>query len=193
MRGVDFGWGRVTGTTIKAAGFDFVCRYLSHSPGKNLNVFELADFRANELPAVLVWETTERRCLDGHDAGVTDAQSARQQAKALGIEDPKIYFACDDDFSDDDLGDIEDYFIGVCSVLTSDKVGVYGGLRVVNDIMVQNALAKYGWQTSAWSKRNGVLTWEPKAQLRQVSYNTVLNQVQCDVNESMADDYGQNS
>lgn len=190
IRGVDYGYGKVSGKTIKDAGYDFCCRYLSHSPGKNLSSEELADLRENNLRIVLVYETTERRCMDGFQAGVDDANYAKKLAQGLDLyglfKAPVIYFACDDDFTLDDCATIREYFKGVNSVLGIAHTGVYGGLTVVSDIM-DNNLARYGWQTSAWSR--GI--WYKEAQLRQVAYNLTLDGVQCDIDEAISVDYGQ--
>ena len=98
-KGCDWGYGKIPGHVLVDAGMSFVCRYLSHSPGKNLTGEELLNLKASGLDVVLVWETTERRCTEGRQAGIDDATTALQMAKALSDDASTIYFACDYDFS----------------------------------------------------------------------------------------------
>jgi hypothetical protein len=188
MKGCDWGFGKIGGVNIKKAGYSFVCRYLSHNPKKNLTKEEIADFKENDLDIVVVWETTETRCLEGRQAGEDDANSALELLESLGIQhDVPIYFACDQDFNQAQLEKIKDYFDGVIGMIGVDQTGVYGGYTVVKYIL-DNKLAKYGWQTYAWSHGK----WDDRAQLRQTNiYGPRLQGVECDTDESMQDDFGQ--
>ncbi len=186
MKGIDFGYGKISGNTIKQAGYDFVCRYLSHSPGKNITIAEYNQFKEANLDVVLVWETTARRCLAGHDAGVTDATAAQLQANLLG-DWKVIYFACDDDFNQQQLQQIEEYFNGIQEVLEKSQIGVYGGYSTVKYVLDKD-LAAYAWQTYAWSHGK----WDSRAQLRQTNiYGPKLAGVECDTDENVMDDFGQ--
>ena len=194
MLGVDYSFGKPGGKIIKEQGYEFVARYLS-TPlnSKNLTKDELQDLQANGLKVVLVWETTTGRPLQGYGAGCDDALMAKHLVNALGIEVgllrelPVIYFACDDDFTTEQLKDIQSYFQGINTVLSKSKVGVYGGVNTVG-AMFDADLVTYGWQTAAWS--NGDI--DDRAQLYQSKDGEpVLNGVQCDTNESQKDDFGQ--
>lgn len=188
MKGIDYSFGRPGGKVIKESGYDFVCRYLSNNPKKNLTKDELEDFRENDLKVVLVWETTELRPLGGFSGGAEDAKIAIEQATLLGLPDNKcIYFACDSDFKLSSFKTIEDYFNGIASVLPLNKIGVYGGIIIV-DRLLDYGLCKFAWQTSAWSNK----LWDIRVNLKQFTYPTLLlNKVQCDYNESCTDDFGQ--
>lgn len=186
-KGIDFGYGKVEGSAIKSAGYEFVCRYLSHSPAKNLTSDELTDFHNNNLDVVVVWETTTGRVVEGQDAGVEDAKAAQSQMEALGYPDTAIYFAADDDFQASDQPEINSYLKGVASVIGLDRTGVYSGYGVVKRCF-DSGVVTYGWQTYAWSHSQ----WDDRAQLRQTYiYGPKLQNVQCDTDESVQDDFGQ--
>lgn len=192
MKGIDYGFGRPKPANIKKLGYDFVCRYLSHTPSKNLMQGELLDLRNAGLIIVVVWETTTQRPLAGYDAGVQDAVDAIKQLKNMEAQDqdgnlPVIYFALDDDFGIDNLkGPITEYFKGITSVLPSSRVGVYGGILSVRTLL-DSGLVSYAWQTLAWSHKQ----WDERAQLRQVSTSGPnIDGVECDTNETTSDDFG---
>lgn len=186
MKGIDFGYGKIPAKMIKDAGYKFVCRYLSYSPGKNINKSEYQELKDTHLNVVLVWETLARRCLGGFQAGVLDAQEAKKQADLIGNW-KVIYFACDDDFTEAQLKQIVDYFKGIASILDKDQIGVYGGYDEVKCIL-DASLASYAWQTYAWSHGK----WDDRAQLHQTNiYGPKLAGVDCDIDEAVADDFGQ--
>ncbi len=191
MLGIDYSFSKPKAEHIKAKGYDFVCRYLSHNPDKNLTKAELDSLRAHGLKIVVVWETTTHRPLAGYEAGKKDAVSARKLLVDLGIEqlhnNPVIYFACDYDFLASQQEAINEYFKGVIEVLGLHRTGVYGGNGVVSRVMEAN-LAAYGWQTFAWSHGN----WYSGAQLRQTENGRpIIDGVECDTNENVKEDFGQ--
>lgn len=186
MRGIDYGFGKVPGKIIADAGYQFVGRYLSYNSAKNLNINEVADFHANDLRVIVVWETTTRRCMEGMDAGRQDSQSALTRLEGLGFTNGVIYFACDDDFQEDDMATIESYFKGVGMILPLGRIGVYGGYATVKQ-MFDSGLVKYGWQTYAWSHG----AWDERAQVRQIDiYGPQLDGVDCDTDQTVQDDFG---
>jgi hypothetical protein len=188
MKGIDFSAGRIKGSVIKAAGYDFVCRYLSHSSWKNITKEELNDFKANNLKVVLVWETTETRIDSGTDGGYRDAEDAVAQMKSLGLMTSQpIYFAVDEEIGSTQYLKLNSYLRGVANRLTQRYTGVYGGLSTIKYAFDQG-LVHYGWQTLAWSHHQ----WDARAQLRQTTNGTPkLAGVICDLNESVKDDFGQ--
>jgi hypothetical protein len=136
---------------IKAKGYTFVARYLSHSPAKNLSASELADLRESGLAIVLVWETKADRALSGRGGGFQDATEALAQAQALGMpNDTPLYFAVDFDAQESQQGAVTDYLRGAGDVLGAERVGVYGGYQVVKRCL-DAKVATYAWQTVAWS------------------------------------------
>lgn len=186
MKGIDFSYGKIKGSTIREAGYDFCIRYLSHSPGKNLTKEEYQDFKQNSLLVGVVFETTTSRPLDGFDAGKQDAMSALQQIIAITGKPQVIYFAVDAEYNDSQLDKVGDYFDGVAEVLLKHQIGVYGGYKTVQYVL-DNDLADYAWQTYAWSHGH----WDSRAQLRQTNiYPPKLAGVDIDLNESVSDDNG---
>lgn len=151
MLGLDYSMARPDPAFIKAQGFDFVLRYLSYTPGKNISPQEAASLLAAGVSIGLVWETYAQRPLEGYAAGADDARQAAMQAKAVGQPDDRpIYFAVDWDASASEQPAIDDYLRGAASVIGFNRVGVYGGYHVVRRCH-ENGTAKWLWQTYAWS------------------------------------------
>lgn len=187
MKGIDYGYGKPKASSIKDGGYEFVCRYLSHSEGKNLSSNELADLRSQGLKVVVVWETTIERPLSGFEGGAQDAKDAVESLSYLGISNVVVYFACDDDFSIHNYDLIQNYFKGAASVIGKAKTGVYGGFDIVK-MLFDQGLVTYGWQTYSWSHGR----WDSRAQLRQTNiYGPKIDGVECDTDQSMQDDFGQ--
>jgi hypothetical protein len=182
MKGIDYAWVKPNPKWIVENGYQFVCRYLSNNPTKNLTFDELKRLHLQGLKVVVVWETGIHRPLAGYDAGVEDSTQANHQMIGLtGKTDTVIYFACDDDFTEQDQNVINDYFKGVISILGKQRVGVYGSYGVVKRCF-DVGVVTYGWQTYAWSKGQ----WDNRAQLRQIH-----NLADYDIDESISDDFGQ--
>ncbi|MBF6172663.1 DUF1906 domain-containing protein [Nocardia blacklockiae] len=189
--GLDYAAGRPGGQAIRAAGFDFVVRYLSPGgptlPGKLLTPEEADDLRAHGVSIAATWETTADRMLAGYDAGVTDARAAVAQAlRCGGRTDRPVYFAADFDATPEQQAPINAYLDGAATVLEREWVGIYGGYWVVKRAL-DSGSARWAWQTSAWSGGNV----EPHRQLHQTTRTVVVNGVVCDINEALADDFGQ--
>jgi hypothetical protein len=174
--GIDFAWHpAIDYGDVRRQGYTFVCRYLSHTDGKNLHPDEARGWLAAGLSIVLVWESTADRALDGRDAGVQDAKAALAQANACGAPPTAaIYFAVDIDTTVTPA--IADYFRGAASVLGVSRVGVYGSYRVVNGCL-NAAVARYGWQTYAWSHGR----WDARARLRQVRNGVKISGISADL------------
>jgi Domain of unknown function (DUF1906) len=173
---------------LGAAGVSFACRYLSHSPAKNLKLLEANHLSSLGIDLVVVWETTANRALAGHDAGVADANEALRQANRLGMpEDRPIYFAIDFDATAHQLShEITEYFQGVSEVLGVDRTGVYGGYRQVG-AMFDGGLVTFGWQTYAWSSGH----WDARAQIQQYRNDQFIGGVSVDFDRATAADFGQ--
>lgn len=184
LSGVDYSSGRPGGKALAAAGMVFACRYLSHTPSKNLTATEAADLAAHGVWSVVVWETTAQRASAGRNAGVADATEAAAQAKACGQPASRpIFFAVDFDAAP---SAVVAYFQGVVSVLGLPRTGVYGGYRVVS-YLLDHKLAAWAWQTVAWSHGQ----WDARAHIRQYAKTVTINGVSCDVNNALAADFGQ--
>ncbi|WP_051481803.1 glycoside hydrolase domain-containing protein [Paraburkholderia nodosa] len=163
-------------SALRAAGYDFIGRYLSRSTWKLIGAAEASALRAAGLNLVLVYE-------DGPTApsyfsfgrGQIDAQRAATQAALLGAQDATcIYFAVDYDASLADVnGCIGDYFKGVSAGLAGVAgtggttaavphylVGAYGSGRTCRALQ-QTGAAQYTWlaQSSGWAGYDPVGSW----------------------------------
>jgi hypothetical protein len=182
--GVDYAWSHPGGTALRSNGVRFAARYLSHDVAKNLSRGEADDLAANGLWSVVVWETTSNRAGAGMAAGQADARTAMVQARACGMPDTRpIYFAVDYDAPP---SAVAPYFQGVASVLTPARTGVYGGYRVVKSLL-DTGVARWAWQTGAWSGGQ----WDERAVIRQPGSTVAINGVSCDKDSAHSADYGQ--
>jgi hypothetical protein len=186
--GVDYSFGTPNPAALKAAGVEFVGRYLS-TPGnpKNLTKTECLLLRTGGFKIVTVFETTANRALRGTVAGKADARSARAQLVALGAPvDAPVYFAVDFDATEAEQTSINAYLNAAASVLGRNRVGVYGGYWPVKRAL-NAGVCKYAWQTFAWSGGH----WDPRAHIRQTRNGQRLAGVTVDLDESRQPDYGQ--
>lgn len=152
--GIDYSWARPGGSAIKAGGFNFVCRYLSFDvTGKNISAGEAQDILGNGLGLVLVWESSSSAALQGHDRGVSDAQNALSQARAIGFPDDRpLYFAVDFDEADTAAQNnaLASYFDGVVSVIGLNRTGIYSGYYPIKRLHEAGKVT-WLWQTLGWS------------------------------------------
>ena len=192
IKGADFGWGPAAGQedafagAMKAAGFSFVCRYLSRVSSKNLTGREIAAYRKAGIRIVTVFEDTANRALGGGSAGVMDGQFCRQRLRALGAPShAPVYFAADFDAeAQTDIDRVHAYVKGAAQVLGWALTGIYGGIKVT-----AGSGFKYHWQTVAWS--HGF--WEPGADIRQFAAGGRIDGVSWDLDDvpdSEGADYG---
>ncbi len=185
--GVDYAYGRPSITSLKNAGVEFACRYLSHSPGKNLTAAEAVRLSDAGIWIVVVWETTAQRALAGHAAGVQDAKDAAAQAKACGMPQGRpIYFAVDFDASSSQQSAINAYLDGVASVITKSRTGIYGGYNPVRRALDGGHCA-WAWSTYAWSSSH----LDPRSHLFQYSNDHTIGGVGLDFDHALKPDYGQ--
>jgi hypothetical protein len=148
--GIDYAWGTKPYDTFKAQGFKFAMRYLSHDAGKDLSAAERDALWKRGIKVGLVWESTAGRALQGFDAGLADAEFAKQRCNALGLKDIPVYFAVDFDATEAQKPVIAKYLLGAVKALGHTRVGVYGGYYVVK-YMHDHAVCRWFWQTYAWS------------------------------------------
>lgn len=180
--GIDYAWSKPRPAAIKAAGYAFVCRYLSNDPKKNLTAAEAGALHALGISVAVVWEATANRALGGAAAGATDGREAKTQAATCGLPDSAaIYYAVDFDAQPGQFPAIVAYQQAFASAIAPHPVGVYGGVAVVSYMTGHGA--RYGWQTAAWSRgqRTGAASLFQRVQ--QVRVDGVL----CDVNEATGD------
>lgn len=181
IRGIDIAWARPSVPQIRATGAHWVARYFSTDLSKNLHADEVRAYLAADLGIVTVWETTTGRATAGHAAGVADAHSAEAQRKAVGLHPDHVhYFAVDEDTS---WASVQPYFDGAISVLGLNRVGTYGGYRIIEGAHGHGI--RYLWQTVAWS--GGV--WSPHATIRQPGGTALSGGA--DLDEAEVPDFGQ--
>jgi hypothetical protein len=187
-KGIDYSWGRPRPSAVVAAGYTFVCRYVSWSTsGKNLTRSEANALRAAGLDIVTNWEYEPSEALDGYNAGARNATEAHRQAVACGMPaDRPIYFSVDFDPTSGQQSAINSYFDGVASVIGRARTGAYGGYGAI-DRLFDAGKIRWGWQTYAWSGGN----WDSRAKLRQVQNGITVDGADCDRNEAHAADFGQ--
>lgn len=154
MRGIDCAskLGAVTARRAKAAGFDFVGRYLvPDTYAKALTRSEAEAICGAGLRILSVYETTANRAAQGWDAGAYDGLAAKRCAEAIGMpKDGIIYFAVDYEPSDADLPKIAQYLAGAFASAGGYEIGVYGCYRVI-EAMHEHGVCKGFWQCVAWS------------------------------------------
>ena len=199
--GVDYVGGPPGAAALKAAGVTFVCRYVS-TPGnpKNMSRAEVEQLSAAGIDIVTNYESTAGAMKGGSSAGVAAAKSALAQAKACGMPDGRpIYFSADlEEFNKPDVyRHAADFCRGAASVLGIENVGVYGSFWVCKRAL-DDGVAKWAWQTTAWSSdKHHHTMWEPRAQIRQnwdgahVVGQRNINKVTCDVDTALTTDFGQ--
>lgn len=185
MKGIDYAWLKPRATEIKNNGYGFVGRYLSNTPEKNISEKEIIDLRNEGIEIVLFWESSAMRPLSGMDAGKSDTDIALTLISNLPVELNCIYFACDYDFNKSNISLVKQYFKGIGKYMPLRKVGCYGSYYVVKSLLDAN-LCTYAWQTSAWSKGK----WDDRVNIKQTG-QTVVGSIQCDLNESVKEDFGQ--
>lgn len=190
MLGLDFAGGRPGAKAIKAAGYDFVVRYLTDGgtalPGKLLLPAEMEDYKINGVKVCFMWETTADRAKAGRAAGFEDAQKADNYLISLDAFAQVIYFAVDFDSTPADQAAINEYLIGAASYLGDWRVGVYGGFWPVSRAL-DAGVAAWAEQTKAWSGQN----IDHRAHIIQMIEQTTINGIPCDVLQATVDDFGQ--
>jgi len=163
--GCDFAWGVRPGTelhlarALRAAGFDFVIRYLSRDPSKNITAAEVKAYKAEGLGIVTVYEDAAAWMLGGAQAGTDAARLAKDQLRQVGApEHAPVYFADDFQISAEQIPAIDACLDATAFVLTETDNGIYGPLAAVSKALH----VRYRWQTVAWSG-----AWWPADNIRQ--------------------------
>lgn len=189
---------------LKANGYTFVGRYLSalSNFSKVIRTDELKVMKDKGIDVFFFYEEKADRALDGFEAGAADALESIQCLQALGVpKNTPVYFAVDIDTSGPA---VKDYFNGVRSVMNLAQIGAYGGYQVIKWLF-DNKMITYGCQCAAWSlidpvtgkksynTTTGILTWDPRAQLRQrgPSKCVTVGGVKCNLEEAYTTYFGQ--
>lgn len=197
VQGLDYAYGRPAPAGIRAAGYAFVCRYVSTpGNGKNLTKTEASALRAAGVDVVVVFERSASRPLGGATAGKADGAAARSQAQACGAPAASaIYAAVDFDPQPSEMRTVLAYLAAFARACAPHPCGVYGGWRVI-DAASTAGVGRYLWQAGAWSTFPNPATGRrayrlhPDAHLRQFAGTVVVDGVTCDRDVALAADYG---
>ncbi len=145
-------------------GYEFAGRYFG--PGtwdKHASAAECANLDAHGMSIFALAEGWEDGALDGYHRGVEHATSARDGLAAVGAPgDAPIYFAVDFDWQNWQWQPVAEYFQGAADVIGRARVGIYGGIRVV-DWAAEWDVARWFFQTYAWSGGQ----WSPHNHVEQ--------------------------
>lgn len=137
-------------------------RYLSHDTKKAITAEEMAELHGWGIATALVFEDAATRATLGTTAGTSDGAFAMDEAQRLGVPRHRpIYIALDFDIQDyapnitdprAKLGPVGEYLSAFSNQLSHGfyEAGVYGGYWAVNRAISAN-VARWGWQTIAWS------------------------------------------
>lgn len=185
IQGIDFAFGNgITPAQVRAAGYEFVCRYLTGLDGnpKDITAPELGGYLAASLPVVFVFERDGQEF--SHNQGITDATAAQAQLGSLaaalnrpGVRNATVFFA--QDLPESAHVDPVAYMRGVNSVIGVKRSGIYGRFATVKACF-DAGVATYGWQTPGGSAG----AWDSRALLRQVRYDVKAGPATADVDQA---------
>lgn len=188
IEGVDYSTDRPDPHGLYEVGKRFAARYVG--PGtsdKHLTIGEAQALAAAGVSIVAVAEGAEAGLLGGFGIGVDWAIMADSHAKACGMPASRpIYFAVDFDCTEAQWPRVADALDGAASVLGVNRVGVYGGIRVI-EWAARDRVASWFWQTYAWSGGQ----WSDRAHVQQYRNNVSLVGGTVDLDRSYVNDYGQ--
>lgn len=214
MEVIDFASGEIPPHLIRAAGYGGIVVYVSESrPGSGLGAKPIRRHYADAVTAEGLQIVSNYQYgkpgglapsdfTRGFSGGVADATiAARLHGEAGGPEDAPIIFSIDEDI---DLRTWNDtavqWFRGINSVIGRARTGIYGHSRVcawaLQDEVIGHSTTPgrgWVWQTRAWSGDER----EPAAVLYQSVIDTpsqrgpLVGDVHVDVNEVLAEDFGQ--
>lgn len=185
--GVDYAGRHPTPAQLRAAGKTFACRYFgAGGDWKHADKAECDALRAAGIAVVTNVEGAEDGLLGGYTAGRSWAASADAAARAAGAPPGKpIYLSVDFPANSSHWARLDDAITGAASVIGLSRVGVYGGYDTIAHF-ARNGLARWFWQTYAWS--GGV--WHARTHLRQYRNAVPLGSGVVDLVTATAVDYG---
>ncbi len=187
---------------MRAAGFDFVIRYIVPGRSVSITAVEYRTLRAGGIDVAGVWERGASRSLAGRAAGAHDAAEALAYVPTIGGPADSVPYLVADDFGATaaDMPAIASYLLGVADTAGRGRRAAYGGLRTIR-YLFDHDLIDYGWQTYAWSgssqARAGDIddhagtAWDPRAQLRQKPNGQILGGAEVDFDTATVADFGQ--
>lgn len=149
-QGIDYAWFRPSAAQL--LGYDFVSRYLSYDPSKNLTLAEAKQLTAWGKKIICNWES------DGKGGTFADGQAQARAAFTLaaqcGMPDGHgIVFSIDEDV--DPLTQAG-YIQGLLSVQPGSVLGLYGSAATVQYGRAQSLA--WGWRSMSTGWRGGSST-----------------------------------
>lgn len=193
--GVDYAWEPHPGPSVlRSQGKTFACRYIGTNidDAKMLTASEYASLRAQGVDVVANVEGSPGG-FRGYAAGQRWANNGVAWINSRGLDMPAgrpIYFSADWDVTSADWPDLKAALDGAASVIGRDRVGLYGGLRAIQNAQSSGA-AKWFWQTYGWSTRNNVIVWADGTHIQQYNNGVRIDGADCDLNRAMQPDFGQ--
>lgn len=142
----------VTSAQMRAMKLDFVGRYFSQYPSKNITRGEVVDLGQNGFNIFSIYEDDVNDWARDYNGGVDNARRYLNQASALGVPLTRpCYFAVDTDVSPSEPR-LHGYFKGISETLGAGRVGVYGSTGVLRSLRVAN-LVDFTFRTmsTAWN------------------------------------------
>lgn len=172
---------------IKAAGYDFICRYVvpEKYAWKRLTTDEAKAASEAGLYILSVYESSEWFMKGGAAQAKIDAKVIRKELHAIGQpHGSAIYFAADFDVTTSyDLDCIERYLRQMTAELPDYQIGIYGEYEVI-EVMGDRKACKHFWQTYAWSHGK----WSKYANVHQYQNGKSLLGLMVDLDESFGDE-----
>jgi hypothetical protein len=177
---------------MTAAGYEFVVRYFSYNPDKNLTVAEAQALTGAGIAVVGNWEATLDGPRRGSAQGTADAVEAQKQAEACGMPaDRPIYFSVDWDVQAADMEAVNAYFDGVASVLGVARTGAYSSYDALGWLLASGRI-RWAWQScsSAFSGGRNSSPY-PGIHLWQNRTPFTFDGADVDGDQALAPDFGQ--
>lgn len=187
---LDYSAGFPRPEVIKRYGFVGAIRYIGFPERiKCATAGEYVAFDNAGIGMALVFQNRTDDWLGGYQVGAAYGPQARKHATAIGFPQHRpIYAAIDRDVTAGQFPVMLDYLRGFQEGNGGPgMIGVYGEADVIDHARNAN-VAHWFWQTKAWS--GGRVT---DAHLFQLTGTTYVDGIACDINNVLADDWGQHN
>lgn len=172
---------------FKRSGVAAVGRYLGFKNfpdlrWKAISPSEVEILKQVSLHIISIWETNPTYgSYFSYPQGISDAQSAVIEAEYLGQpHGTAIYFAVDYDAQEQDYSNIIAYFKGVSQAIGQYKVGVYGGIGILDALYQSDSRPQFFYQTLAWDSSGEIATY---ANIYQSMIQTEVFNVWVDIDQ----------
>lgn len=175
----------VTSAQMRAMRLDFVGRYFSQYPGKNLTRGEVVDLGQNGFNIFSIYEDDVNDWARDYNGGVDNARRYLNQAAALGVPLTRpCYFAVDTDVNPSDPR-LHGYFRGISNTLGAMRRGCYGSTGVLRSLKAAGLIDfTFRTMSTAWNGGAG------NANEFSITQNGYINN-QFDRDATASGDFGQ--